>query len=392
MTVIDRAHKIVLILLVVSIPAIFLVDLIAEIIGGEIKVSNGWQLYLLIEVLAIVQIRAKRWEADWIIVGGGLATTGMALADHFGSTIVMDPYAALGIVPVMGLIAVAISQRAPVVTGAVLGLATVILAITVLVDIGLAVDDVITKTSAIAIMFGLAAWLLYQLRTGYESQYEARDRFIATVSHELRTPLTAISGFADALVDGTIPLDSPESEEIVALLASQAHEAGHIVEDLLVAARTTAGQVTVEHHNLDLATQVSAVIDSLQTNERTRKRITIETEPALVVGDEVRIRQIVRNMVTNAVRHGGDLVTVRTLSTGSVGVVEVWDNGSGFGDNNIEALFAPYGRSDQTDLATGSIGLGLTVSRQLAVLMGGNLEAARESNQTVFRLTLPRPG
>lgn len=204
MTVIDRAHRLVLILLVTAIPAIFLVDLVAELIRGDITNSPGWQVYLALEILAIVQIKTRRWEADWIIVVGGVGTAAMGLFSHFGTQTAIDLTAAVGLLPTVGLVAVVVSRRAPIIIGSTLGLASVVITAIALSDDGLTPDDIITKVVAIALLFGLAAWLLHQLRRGYEHQFSERDRFVAAVSHELRSPLTAITGFTEALSTGII--------------------------------------------------------------------------------------------------------------------------------------------------------------------------------------------
>ena len=111
--------------------------------------------------------------------------------------------------------------------------------------------------------------------------------------------------------------------------------------------------------------------------------------PTRVVSDPLRLRQIVRNLLTNAIRNGGDRISVRTYMTDDGGHIEVSDDGAGFEAEDAERIFAPYGRAKRTDLATGSIGLGLTVSRQLARLMGGDLVAMRQNGLTTFRLSLP---
>ena len=270
MTVIDRAHRIVLILLMTTIPAIFLVDFVAEVFQGEITFSPGWQVYLALVAIAGRQIVKRQWEADWIIVGGGLGTAAMDLISYYLSPTVIDLTAAIVLVPVVGLVAVAVSRRAPVVTGAVLGVAAVVLSTIAFVDEGLAIDDIITKAAAVAILFGLGGWLLYQLRRGYEEQYAARDRFVAAVSHELRTPLTALAGFAELLADGQ------GDDEIATLIEDQARDAVNIVEDLLVAARSDAGQVTVAVTATDVAAEVSNVLDGI-SNTAESKSVNDET-------------------------------------------------------------------------------------------------------------------
>jgi len=390
MTVIDRAHRLVLILLTTIIPLIYLVDLVAEIINGDITVSPGWQVYGALVGIGVYQIRKRRWDADWVIVGGGLGTTILGVLSHNGYTTSIDLTAAVIIVPIVGLVATAVSRHAPVLTGASLGIASVVLATIAFTHEILRIDDLITKSAAVAILFGLGAWLLYQLRRGYEEQYEARDRFVATVSHELRTPLTALAGFTEALGDGVVDPCSSEAEAILALMSGQAHEAADIVEDLLVAARSEAGQVSVHPLPTRLDHEVDIVLNGLSGHTPDiEDSLEVATDPVNALADPLRTRQIVRNLVTNAIRHGGPEIQIRTFATDDHGVVTVSDNGEGFGTDEVETLFTAYGRSRRTDVRNGSIGLGLTVSRELANLMDGTLEAQHVGGVTTFRLSLP---
>ncbi len=391
MTVIDRAHRLVLILLVTTIPAIFLVDLVAEILRDDITVSPGWQVYLLLVIIAGYQIATKRWDADWIILGGGLGTAALGLYGYHVTPTAIDLTAAVALVPIVGLVAVAVSRHAPLLTGTALGLTSIVLTTTAFTDEGLKPDDIITKVVAVTIMFGLGGWLLYQLRRGYEEQYAARDRFVATVSHELRTPLTALSGFTEALTDGVVDAGTDEGQSILNLMSDQAREAADIVEDLLVAARTDAGQVNVESVGTRLDHEVGVVLDGLDLDQ-VDKTVSVSSEQASVLADPLRVRQIVRNLVTNAVRHGGPHITVRTFTSGDCGLVEVSDDGPGFADSDVDVMFKAYGRAAGTSARSGSIGLGLTVSQQLATLMGGAIEVERVDGLTVFRLELPLQG
>ena len=387
MTVIDRAHRLVLILLVATIPSIYLVDFVAELLRDEVTVSPGWQVYLVLVAIAGFQIATKRWDADWVIVGGGIGTAVLGLLSHFGTTTSIDLTTAVVLVPVVGLVAMAVSRHAPVITGVTLGLATIVLATFAMIAGELAPDDVVTKVAAVSILFGLGGWLLHQLRRGYEDQYAARDRFVATVSHELRTPLTALTGFSESLTTGLIEPGSDEARAVIELMAEQSSEAADIVEDLLVAARADSGQVTVESVGTRLDSEVAHVLNGLDVDHRSA--IDVAVAEVGVVADPLRLRQIVRNLITNAVRHGGPDISVRTYRTEKSGVVDVSDNGPGFAADEVETMFKAYGRAAGTNARSGSIGLGLTVSQQLATLMNGRIEALRENGITTFRLSLP---
>ncbi len=108
--------------------------------------------------------------------------------------------------------------------------------------------------------------------------------------------------------------------------------------------------------------------------------------------DPVRLRQILRNLLINAARYGGDRIEVNVRQTGDVASMAIIDDGPGIPEGDRERIFDAYQTSHLTPGRPGSLGLGLTVSRQLARLMGGNL-TYHYDNRSVFELTIPaRPG
>ncbi len=211
---------------------------------------------------------------------------------------------------------------------------------------------------------------------------QARDRFVATVSHELRTPLTAVVGLLDELVGGYGSFDDGERLEMLELVAGQAHEMAAIIEDLLVAARAETGGIVLHVGDVDLRAEAESVIRALPEAEIRGVGVFGE---AGARGDPRRVRQIVRNLITNALRYGGREIAVRVGTDGVRSWLEVVDSGPGLAGEDVERVFEPYqrGRHDEA----GSVGLGLSVSRQLARLMGGDLTYRREGG-SVFRLEL----
>ncbi|HHC07525.1 MAG TPA: HAMP domain-containing histidine kinase [Actinobacteria bacterium] len=208
---------------------------------------------------------------------------------------------------------------------------------------------------------------------------EAREAFIATVSHELRTPLTVVLGLAEELAEQAGTLPPAETSELSRLIADQSAEVAAIVEDLLVVARAATGALRVLEEEVDLAAETRAALgpdDDFPFEVR---------DPTRVSGDPMRIRQIVRNLVQNARRYGGD--RIRIVVDGNA--VEVRDDGPPIDPAFREVMFDPYVRSDERRAVTGSIGLGLSVSRQLAEAMGGELVYHHDGDEAIFRLTLP---
>jgi signal transduction histidine kinase len=234
----------------------------------------------------------------------------------------------------------------------------------------------------------------WERREAYESLAQAmrdKDRFIASVSHELRTPLAAVVGFSAELRDQAWQSDREETTELLDLVARQAVDMASIVEDLLVAARADESLLTVFPEMHEINRHVHEVVAA--TNNEARPRVLVEEAGKVEAWvDSLRFRQIVRNLLTNATRHGGPNVKVRIAAAGGWAIVEVADDGPGIPPEVQEAVFTPYYTLRPTPGLTGSIGLGLTVGRQLARLMGGDV-TYRHDGESVFTVTLPRkPG
>ncbi|MFP4552518.1 MAG: ATP-binding protein [Actinomycetota bacterium] len=206
----------------------------------------------------------------------------------------------------------------------------------------------------------------------------AKDEFIANVSHELRTPLTAVIGLTSELAEFK-SLDGEMREEMLQLVAEQASEMSNIVEDLLVAARAEVGTVDTEIQEVALVDELRATLDGLGMSAAHPKDVPT------VMADPRRVRQILRNLLTNAQRYGGPKLRVVSGSSHRMAWLEVRDNGEGIPDEEAERIFEPY----VTSGGKGSVGLGLAVARQLAELMGGSLQYERSAGESVFRLQLP---
>jgi signal transduction histidine kinase len=232
-------------------------------------------------------------------------------------------------------------------------------------------------------------WVRRRARQELEELVRAKDRFIASVSHELRTPLTAVIGLASELADRQRSFSEPEVAEFVGLIADQSREVGHIVEDLLVAARASEAQLTVLPERVGLDEEVRRVVSELP--RLVHERLSLGELPSVAVqADPLRVRQIVRNLLTNAHRYGGDPIEVRVGLRNGRAYLQVIDHGPGIPAEMREQVFLAYRSAAEIPGRTASIGLGLTVSRQLARLMGGDV-TYRYEGESVFELTLPTP-
>lgn len=112
---------------------------------------------------------------------------------------------------------------------------------------------------------------------------------------------------------------------------------------------------------------------------------------ATVWADPARLRQIIRNLITNAIRYGGDEVQVEVSTRSGMASIDVWDSGGPIPPARVATMFQPFDRADGNGRNPNSVGLGLAVARSLARVMGGDLEY-RYDNGSIFRLELPTPG
>jgi signal transduction histidine kinase len=217
----------------------------------------------------------------------------------------------------------------------------------------------------------------------------SKDQFLASVSHELRTPLTGVLGFAELLRDVPEELSEDERRSMISSVAEEASDLAAIIDDLLVAARSELDLLAITRVPVSLRAQVAQVLET--TDMSVRSRVEMVGDPRqTAIGDPGRVRQIIRNLVTNAVRYGGDRLEIRFGVGDGMVRVEVADDGPGLEREDWDRIFEPYYRAHQgAETQPAAIGIGLSVARHLARLMEGDLTYRRDSEWSVFRLSLP---
>jgi two-component system sensor histidine kinase ChiS len=215
----------------------------------------------------------------------------------------------------------------------------------------------------------------------------SKDEFVASVSHELRTPLTVVHGLAMELRDHWSSFSADEAEDLVSMVVDQSGEIANLVEDLLVSARTEAGSLSIQLEHVDVREQIERVLESV--GDRFAEHLTQAAESLIVTADPTRFRQIIRNLVTNADRYGGENLQIVSMVVDGMGVIRVIDDGAGVAIDHIDRVFEPYARAHDGPGQPAAVGLGLTVSRKLARLMGGDLTYRYEADRSVFELTIP---
>jgi two-component system OmpR family sensor kinase len=232
-----------------------------------------------------------------------------------------------------------------------------------------------------------------------ESENRARQsenrmrRFITDASHELRTPLTSIRGFAELYRLGAV--NEAGIERVMARIEDESKRMGLLVEDLLLLARLDQ-QRPLQRDLVDVLTIASdAVHDALiLAPDRDFSLVVNSSEPLIVVGDDARLRQVVGNLVTNAVTHTAApaSISVRVASTPDANVtIDVTDTGQGLSEEDAQRVFERFYRVDESrSRIVGGSGLGLSIVAALVAAHGGTVEVVTAPGQgSTFRVTLP---
>ncbi len=221
---------------------------------------------------------------------------------------------------------------------------------------------------------------------------ERMRRFITDASHELRTPLTTIRGFAELYRQGA----ARDVEMLMSRIESESRRMGLLVEDLLLLAQLDA-QRPLEHNRVDLLTLATdAVHDAQSIAPQRRIRVEVFDGPGTpeVLGDEARLRQVLSNLVANALQHTPENagVTVRVGTDGDSSVLEVCDEGPGMGPDDAQRIFERFYRADSSRArASGGTGLGLSIVDSLVYAHGGSVSVSTAPGQGCrFRVQLPR--
>ncbi len=201
-----------------------------------------------------------------------------------------------------------------------------------------------------------------------------KNDFVALVSHELRTPLTSIAGFSDTLVESWKDLPDEEVDEFLSIINRQAMYLGDLVEDVLVIPRLEANRLKLEPELFDLGDLIRDVADMVFPNGGRKNSLVSLPDGVRVVADRRRVHQIVRNLMDNAHKYGGDQIMVEGFVMGDQYMVIISDNGPGVPDEETRKVFENFEQVSKGDAreSTG-IGLGLPIARRLARAMGGDV-------------------
>ncbi|MFT4089941.1 MAG: ATP-binding protein [Asticcacaulis sp.] len=235
---------------------------------------------------------------------------------------------------------------------------------------------------------------LQEARTLAEKASEAKSTFLAVMSHEIRTPMNAVVSAANLLRRTTL---SEQQREHVSLLTQSSEVLLGLVNDVLDLSKIEAGRMTVEKAPLDLKGMVRALV-RLWTPQLREKRLKLEVIQTAelapyIMTDPLRLRQILFNLLSNAIKFTpkGTIRLKISCEDGRWLRFEVADEGIGIASERLEHIFSSFEQAESTTTRRyGGTGLGLTISRRLARLMGGEIDVVSVEGQgSSFCLRLP---
>jgi len=266
-------------------------------------------------------------------------------------------------------------------------------------DVGRAVNDMAERLEANATDLRAQHVDLIDAKDRAEAASRAKTDFLANVSHEIRTPMTAVLGYTDLLLAGAG--DTTEREVWAAAVRRNGAQLLDLIDGILDVSRLEGDRLEIQRRRCELREVVEPVASTARA-EAHEKGLAFTCElgdgcPAAIDSDPVRLRQILANLLRNAVKFTSSgsvsLRVSRATDSGSKLVFEVADSGVGIPAKDFERIFAPFGQVDASHTRRfGGAGLGLAISRRLAKLLGGTLGVSSDPGRgSTFRLEVEAP-
>ena len=242
---------------------------------------------------------------------------------------------------------------------------------------------------------------LLAARMQADAANRAKSEFLANMSHEIRTPLTAILGFTEVLREDEKFAAPPHWIHNLDTIAKAGKHLLSIINDILDLSKIEADKATLEFIETPLI-EILSEVERLLRRSASGKGVMLETKlstplPDRIMCDPTRLRQILMNLVGNAVKftEAGSIVINASVTSSNDSdslIIDIEDTGRGINEEQSQSMFQAFEQADKTvSRKHGGTGLGLTISRRLAVIMGGDVTLVRTElgKGSCFRLTLP---
>jgi PAS domain S-box-containing protein len=262
-------------------------------------------------------------------------------------------------------------------------------------------EDLAQRISVLAAVNQELEILTHKLEIAYDEALEAsklKSEFVANISHEVRTPISAVIGMSELLLDSNL---DTEQRQFVNIVSDSAQSLLTIINDILDFSKMEAGRIELEIIDFNLISIVKGCADWLESaakGKNLRLMTTIDPKlPAFVKGDPVRLRQVLLNLASNAIKftaEGTVILTAELLEQRGDALrvrFQVSDTGIGLSESSKKRLFQPFSQADgSTTRKYGGTGLGLSISKRLVELMGGDIDVdSSEGAGSKFWFTLP---
>ena len=235
-------------------------------------------------------------------------------------------------------------------------------------------------------------------RSEAENANRLKDEFLATVSHELRTPLNAILGWSSMLNRG--PFDEENIRPALEVIERNAKVQGELINDILDVSRIITGKLRIEPKPVELAPIIESAVDTLRPAADAKSislELSLDSNSGVVLGDQSRLRQIIWNLVSNAIKFtpDGGQIEIRLQQADSHLDLIVSDSGIGIDKEFLPFVFERFRQADaSTTRSERGLGLGLAIVRHLVELHGGTVSAESDGSGkgATFTIRLPSPG
>lgn len=354
--------------------------------AGFLSIPGAWiptSLAAFVAVHAVVSSRRVHSPTEVLVIDAVAIAIGLGISDHAHTALVAAAAYLIATSITFGglksLIAALVTFGSTVVLRFLLPLPEP----TALPAVGEALMwvSVTVFLGAVALSLMAAATEVHKAKHSQASALEAERRvsemkneFVSMITHELRTPLTNISGFADTLQEMWRHLPESDVDEFLRIIVSESGHLHNLVEDVLTIPRLEAGRLLLDPADFDLRAAAFKVVNLLFPEGGERSASVSIGSNVVVHADPNRVDQVLRNLVENARKYGGDTVSVEAVARNEEWQIVVTDNGTGLPRGAEGRVFEAFEQVTSGDSrADTGFGLGLTVARHLVEAMNGRI-------------------